>query len=75
MGISHHWLLLKLNDPSVRVRLHHTEAGHIHIARHVLADNRDIGFLFDMIFQDLIVVQLIDTVSGSDHCIWFVASL
>ena len=75
MGISHHRLLLKLNDPSVGIRLHHTETCHIHITRHVLADNRDIGFLFDMIFQDLIVVQLIDTVSGSDHYIWFVAFL
>ena len=75
MGISHHRLLLKLNDPPVCVRLYHTETGHIHIARHVLADNRDIGFLFDMIFQNLIVVQLIDTVSGSDHYIWLVASL
>ena len=75
MGISHHRLLLKLNDPSVGIRLHHTETCHIHIARHVLADNGDVGLLFNMIFQDLIVVQLIDTVSGSDHYIWFVAFL
>ena len=75
MGISHHRLLLKLNDPSVCVRLYHTETGHVHITRHVLADNSDIGFLFDMIFQDLIVVQFIDTVSGCDHNIRLVALL
>ena len=75
MGISHHRLLLKLNDPSVGIRLHHTETCHIHIARHVLADNGDVGLLFNMIFQDFIVVQFVDTISGCDHNIRLVALL
>ena len=75
MGISHHRLLLKLNDPSICVRLYHTETGHIHIARHILADNCDICFLFNMIFQDFVIVQLINTVSGSDHNVRLMALL
>ena len=73
MGIRHHGLLLKFDYPSVGIGLYHSKAGHVHILLEILADNGNIRFFLNMVFQDLIVIQLINSIAGSDHHIRLMA--
>ena len=75
VGLSHHRLLVELGDASVLVQLHHAEAGHILAGCSVSADDRDVGLLLDVIFQDLVVVQLVNAVARRDDNIGLMAVL
>ena len=68
MGFCHERLLLEIFHPVVVAEANHTETADIIILRRdILGNDGDIRTLGDMILQNLVVVQLVDTVTGSDH--------
>ena len=75
VGLGLQRLFLELFDTALLVHADRTETLYIRTSLHVTADHRDIGFLLDMVFQYLIVIQLVYTVAGSDHYIRLMAVL
>ena len=60
--LSHHRLLIKFHDPAVFVHLDTSESGSVFSAD-VCADNCNIRSLCNVIFQYLIIIQFVYTVS------------
>ena len=67
----HHRLFFKLFNPGALIHTDGTEPRCIFIRTEFLAHNRDICFLRYMIFQYLIIIQLVHCITGGDDHIRF----
>ena len=68
-------LFLKFLYPAVLVHLKGTIAFHISADRHVLAHHRNIGLFLNMVFQNLVIIHFINTVTGRNYHIRLMAAL
>jgi len=73
IGLRYNRLLFEFFNPAFFIHLHCTETVYIHTCRHVLADNCNIRLLGYMIFQYLIVIHLVNTVTGCNYYIRLMA--
>ena len=67
VGLCDDGLFLKFLDPAVLIHLDGAVAFQIGSGRHFLADNGNIRFLLNMVFQNLIIIHLIYAVAGCDE--------
>ena len=75
VGLRDDGLFLKFLDPAVLIHLDGAVAFQIGSGRHFFADNGDIRFLLNVIFQNLVVVHLVHTVPGCNDHIRLMAAL
>ena len=72
---SYHGLLIEVLDPSVFIHLQDAESCGILFRRKLLVYHSDICLLGNVVFQHLVVIHLVYTVTGYDDHIWLMALL
>ena len=71
----YHRFFLKIFNSAVFIHSDNAKSCDIFARFHIFTYNSDIRFLFDMIFQNFIIIQFVYTISGSNNYIWLMTFL
>ena len=74
IGFGHNRFFLKFLNPVFFVHLNGSVTFHIHTGIHLFAYHRNVSLLVNVIFKNLVQIQLIYTITGSNDNIRFMAA-